>query len=884
MVKLFFPERDAIKYAGAKNFLPLLILFLVLSILPAFSQSPEATITIQKSRISVQGVLKEITRQSGMQFSYNPRTVDVRLRISFSVSNASLEEALEELASKTPIEYSIVENQIVLNRRFEAEKPIEEKEPDLYTISGFISDQSSGESLIGATVYARGTAVGATTNAFGFYSLRLPKGNYVLEFSYLGFTPEVTDVHLVKNEKKDVGLRNEPILLPDVIVEIPMSSLLEKKQLGKLELKPNDLGNMPEFGGESGLIKGLQALPGVQNHSDGSAFFYVRGGEKDQNMIIIDDAPVYNPAHLFGFYSMVIPDFTRDIKMYKNDIPVNLGDRLSSIIDVRTKDGNLNKLELSGAFSPLLSRLSLEGPMFKKKSSFFVSLRQSNFQWLYRRTLPNLDLGFGDFNFKWNLRINDNNRLFLTLVYGQDALSVSGAGMHWSNAAMTLRWNHIFGPKLFSNTILYSGNYQYKLSSIADVWNSGIGSLSIKTDFTCFNSAKLTTRFGAEIQGYYFNPGQFQIKSLSTLFPSIEQDNSRHHVAYFNADYRFAEKWRMNLGARGSAWSNFGPAEYYTFDENHELLDTVAKGPGIYNTYWTLDPRASLQFSPDSASSLKLSYGTYRQFIQLISNSDSPFSSFEVWLPASPNIKPQMAHQAALGYVRYLPKQGLELSAEVFYKKMSNQIDYEPHPETLLNPLIEGELRFGEMKSYGLELLLKKDLGRLNGWISYTYSRTLRKTREVNAGREYPAFQDRPHEFSLMLNYNISRRVLFSGYLTRYTGSPFSSPTGFYTFNDTTVPIYGEKNNDRLPNYRRLDIAFKFILNKRPENRYQHSLTFSIYNVFSHPNIVAVNFNKILENDVTPVVRANALGEQALVATQTDLIRFLPSLTYKFKL
>lgn len=573
--------------------------------------------------------------------------------------------------------------------------------------------------------------------------------------------------------------------------------------------------------------------------------------------------------------------------MYKNDIPVNLGDRLSSIVDVRTKDGNLNKLEFSGALNPMLNRLSLEGPLWKGRSSFFTSLRRSNFQWLYNWAVPDLDLSFADFNFKWNFRINDNNRLFFTLVYGQDILANTGfnsSGMRWSNSATTLRWNHIFGPKLFSNTILYAGNYQYKLSSTTDVWNSGIGNLSIKSDFTCYNSAKLTTKFGAEIQGYYFNPGELLIGPLSTFFPSIQQDNSRNHVAYFNADYRFAEKWNVNLGARASVWSNFGPAEYYTFDENYQLLDTVTEVAGIYNSYFNIDPRTSLQFSPDSTSSLKLSYGIYHQFIQLISNSTSPFSSFEVWLPSSPNIKPQKAHQAALGYVKYLPKQGLEMSAEVFYKKMSNQIDYEPHPQIILNPLIEGELRFGKMRSYGLELLLKKDLGRLNGWISYTYSRALRKTKDVNGGREYPAFQDRPHDFSLMLNYSISRRVLFSGYWTWYTGSPFSSPTGFYTFNDNVVPIYGEKNNDRLPNYRRLDVAFKFILNKNPENRYQHSLTFSIYNVFAHPNIVAVNFNKILENDVTPVVRTNLLGEQALVTTQTDLVRFLPSLTYKFKL
>ncbi|MBK7407766.1 MAG: TonB-dependent receptor [Saprospirales bacterium] len=681
-----------------------------------------------------------------------------------------------------------------------------------------------------------------------------------------------------------------PLQLPDILVEIPMSDIMDRKQLGRLELKPKELDDMPEFGGEAGLIRGLQALPGVKTHSDGSAFFFVRGGERDQNMIIIDDAPIYNPAHLFGFYSLVIPDFTRDIKMYKNDIPVNLGDRLSSIIDVRTKDGNLNKWEFSGALNPLINRFSLEGPLRKEKSSFFTSIRRSNFQWLYKTQVPDLNMNFGDFSFKWNYKINNNNRLFFTLLNGRDALANTGAfsgsaaGIQWNNFAMTLRFNHIFSPKLFSNWILYTGNYQYKLSAPADVWHSGIANLSLKSDFTYYNRPNLTTKFGLELHGYNFNPGKILTGDLLPLFPSISQDYSRQIVWYYNLDYRFTEKWRFNAGARWTQWANLGPAQYYTFDENYDLQDTISPAKGVYKSYWRIDPRTSLQYSLDRTSSLKLSYGLYHQYIQLISNSTSPFNSFEVWLPSSPNIKPQGVHQVALGYVKYFPKKGLECSAEAYYKKMTNQIDYEPHAHTLLNPLIEGELRFGQLQSYGLELYLKKELGRLGGWISYTYSRAIRQTDAINGGRAYPAFQDRPHDFALMLNYRITRRTLLSAYWTSYTGSTFSSPTGFYTFNDNTVPIYGEKNNDRLPDYKRRDLAMKFILNRDPDNRYQHSLTFSVYNALLHQNIVAVNFNKVIGNNGSPIVEANLLAERDLVTTQADLIRFLPSLTYKFKL
>jgi hypothetical protein len=867
--------------------LPIISILLLFSLLPAFAQSGAKTITIQRSKIRVEELLKEITKQSGLQFSYNPRAVDGKQRIAYRVRGASLEEALQELAKSIPIEYDIIENQIVLTRRAEPiglEAPPLPSGPEYYTLSGFIADGSTGESLVGATVFARNAGAGASANEFGFYSLRLPKGNHTLEYSYLGFEPQSAEVELKKDEKKDVGLQNLPVKLPSIVVEIPMVEMLERKQAGRLEIKPVQLGEMPEFAGESGLIRGLQAWPGVKTHSDGSAFFFVRGGERDQNLIIIDDAPIYNPAHLFGFYSLVVPDFTKDIKVHKSDVPVSMGDRLSSIVDVRTKDGNLNKWEFGGAFNPLVSRLSLEGPVKKGKSSVFTSLRLSNFDWIYRRAAPDAKLGFGDFSFKWNSRINDNNRLFFTLLTSRDEFTVPDASVTWGNFAMTLRWNLIYNPRFFSNTIFYTGNYQYQLASGSNAWTSGIGKFGFKSDYTWFNNDRLTTKFGFEIHGYYFNPGKITSGELVTLFPTIQQDYSRQLVAYYQHEYQLSDKWRLQAGLRNSVWTNLGPAKYFTFDENYQVADTIETGPGPYKRYFRPDPRISLQYGASASSSFKLSYGVYSQFMQLISNSTSPFSSFEVWLPASANIRPQRAQQAALGYVKYWPKQGLEFSAEAYYKRMNNQIDYKPQAQTLLNPLIEGELRFGRLNAYGLELLLRKEQGRLNGWVGYTWSRAMRRTEGVNDGREYPAFQDRPHDFSIMLNYSLTRRAQFSAYWTAFTGSPFSSPTGFFNFNDYTLPIYGEKNNDRLPNYRRLDLAMKLILNKNPEGRFQHSLTFSIYNALLHRNIVSVNFNKVEREIGAPIVRADLLAERGLAATQTDLIRFFPSVTYKFKI
>ena len=865
-----------------------IIILFQFSVVWSFSQTTDTKITIQKSKISVEKLLNEITSQSGIHFSYNPSNFDFDKKISFYVIEKSLKETLEKLTTKIPIQYTIIDNQIVLNLKDETTS-IEPPKPQYYTLSGFISDKSTGESLIGATVFAHGKSIGISTNEFGFYSIYLPKGKHKLEYSYIGFSPEITNVDINKNKKRDVRLMDMPNNLPEVIIEMPTIDILQRKIPGKKEILKSELNNMPEFGSSSGLIKGLQAHPGVKTHSDGSAFFFVRGGAKDQNLIIIDDAPIYNPAHLFGFYSLVVPDFTKSIKLYKSDIPVNLGDRLSSVIDIRTKDGNLNKFEVNGATSLILNRISFEGPIVKGKSSFFASWRLSNFKWLYYRYVPNLDLAFGDLNLKWNYKLNQNNRFYFTLINGHDILANNGdalgsvAGVKWNNFAMTLRWNHIFNPKLFSNTILYTGNYQYELSFNRDVWHSGIGNLSLKSDFTWYNNSKITTKFGLELHGYFFNPGKILTGSLTNIFPTIKQDYSRQSVLYYNTTYDFLNKWNFSAGARFSIWSNSGPATYYTFDSNYKPMEEINRGTGVYNRYFNLDPRLSISYNVDSSSILKFSYGMYHQYMHLISNSTSPYTSFEVWAPSSPNIKPQKLHQFALGYVKYLPKKGIEFSAEAYYKMMDNQIDYKAHANTLLNPLIEGELRFGKMKSYGLELMIKKDRGKFNGWISYTYSRALRKTPEVNGGIEYPAFHDRPHDFSIMLNYNISRRLLFSMYWTGFTGSAFSSPTGFYTYNQNTVPIYGEKNNDRLPNYRRLDVALKLILNKNPENRYQHSLTLSFYNFLAHKNIIDINFNKILNENDSPIVKADVLTQQDLIATQTSLIRFLPSLTYKFK-
>lgn len=841
------------------------------------------TITIQESSIEVAELIKEISKQSGADFSFNAQLVDTKKRISFKIKNASLRETLDLLSKKINVKYEIIEGQIVLNA-LALNKKIKIQN---FTLTGYLSDQATGEDLISASIAIKGTNQGVLTNEFGYYALPLTAGKHTIVYSYVGF--EQTELELVinKNRIQNIALVTSTTELPAVIVEPISNNILNQNQLGEMEISPETLNNLPEFGGESGLVKGLQTLPGIKTHSDGSAFFYVRGGARDQNLIIIDDAPIYNPSHLLGFYSIVLPDFTKSISVYKSDMPTTIGDQLSSIISVRTKDGNLNKTSFGGSINPLMYQFSLETPIIKKRSAIFLSFRRSNYEWIYKRNNSDAALYFQDIHFKWNLKINNNNRIFFTLIQSADVFENQEEetnGIRWGNIAATLRWNHIYGPKLFSNTTIYTGNYAYLSRFSSESWKSDLGMLSLKSDFTHYASSRFTAKFGLELQAYFNTPGQLTLSESITNLPNITANSSQKSVLYYSGKYNVSDRLQINAGLRLINWKNLGPKTYYDFDDNFIVSDTITVGEGVYNKYVNLDPRLSLQYKLNNSSQVKLSYGLYHQYLQLISNATSPFNAFEVWLPANPNIKPQSSSQIALNYLKYFEQSKMEISAAAYYKSSKNQIDYEPHATTYVNALLEGELRFGKAKAYGFEVLLKKDFGRLNGWLAYTYSRAFKQFQDLNNGARFRAFQDRPHDFSIALNYRLSKRVHASAYWTSYSGSPFSSPVGFYTFNDQTIPLYGERNNDRLPSYQRLDLSMKFILNKKENSRFQHSLIFSIYNALGHKNIYAIRFNKIPSDDLNPSTRANFLTNQNLTATQIDLVRFFPSLSYKFKI
>ncbi|MCB0853551.1 MAG: TonB-dependent receptor, partial [Bacteroidetes bacterium] len=405
--------------------------------------------------------------------------------------------------------------------------------------------------------------------------------------------------------------------------------------------------------------------------------------------------------------------------------------------------------------------------------------------------------------------------------------------------ASTFRWNHIYNPKLFSNTTIYTGTYGNRLFLTPNYWKSGIGLLGFKMDFTHFSSEKVQSKFGMEVLGYFNDPGTISLDTSIAILPSLKPNYARKTVLYYQGEWAIRERLKLTAGVRVINWANLGPATYYRFDQQHQVKDTVSHGAGIYHFYFHADPRLSLQYRLDESSQLKVSFGRYHQYLQMISNSVSPFTPLEVWLPASPNVEPQVSLQWSLGYLKFFEQAKMEISAAVYHKKMDNQIDYDGHAQTYVNPLLEGELRFGTTRASGFEFLLKKDFGRLNGWMAYNYSRVFRQTEGLNDGKVYRAFQDRPHDFSLFLNYQPKKRVLYSAYWTSYSGSTFTSPIGFLDFNNQTVPVFGERNNDRLPAYHRLDLSVQFNLNKDETQRYQHNLTLSVNNFLAHKNVFA---------------------------------------------
>lgn len=870
---------------------------LLMAASPAFTQNFAKQITIEVHDQPLGDVIKQISEKGNILFSYSAQSIPTDKKITVVARNVSLSKIFEMVFTANGIDYIISEKQVILKLHTQEKAVTPESQEKLVrknTISGFIRDKSTGEAIIGANVYDAVTFQGTTTNSYGFYSLSLPRGEYLITNSFIGYTPVVQQVNLNKNVEATVDLELSAIVMPAVeITSKEEDGVTFLNQSGEIRLSPSALKQIPGFAGNVDVLKSLQNIPGIVTFGDGSSFYFVRGGSSDQNLLLIDEAPIYNPSHLFGFFSALAPDAIKDVRTYKGDFPANYGGRLSSVIDVRAREGNMNRLGFSGNIGPYTSDFTLEGPILKEKSSFIVSARKSNLNWLDlsaddQRTYK---FNFYDFNAKLNVQLNKNNRLFLTTFTGKDVferynkLNANTFGISWKNVAGTLRWNHVFNSRLFANTTAYISKYNYFLDISKELntyWTSSIANATLKTDFSWFLNPGNTMKAGFEINGHQINPGKMYF-SDNEIPKSLAEYQSTEIAIYASNEQRIGQNLQARYGFRLSRWNDLGPTSVYFFDANYKVIDTleVAKNT-IYKSFLNFEPRINLKYALTESSSIQGNYNHNIQHLQVLSNSTSPFTSLDVWVPSGPNIKPQQADQFSLGYFRKVFRGQFDFSIETYYKKLYNQIEYKDHANMLINKLIEGELRFGDGWSYGIETMLRKSKGNFTGWLSYTFSRSVKQIADVNNGEIFAASWDRPHSYCITMAYASGERWKFSSHWMYLTGAPFTSPTGFYYVNGNTVPVYGKKNNDRYPDYHRLDISVAYALSS-PEKRYQHSLMLTVYNAYGRHNPFSVNFNKIMDDNGNIVIPVNLEGDVEVISTSISVAGAIPSLNYIFR-
>jgi len=752
-----------------------------------------------------------------------------------------------------------------------------------HTISGTIADASNGETLIGANIFVKELGSGTVTNLYGFYSITLAAGTYNVKYSFVGFEPIDKTITLTENVKMDIELGVGATLIKEMVITGQKENAnVESIEMSKEQLQMTKIKTIPAVFGEVDLIKAIQLLPGISSTGEGQSGFNVRGGSVDQNLILLDEAPVYNASHLLGFFSVFNPDAIKDVQVYKGGIPAEYGGRLSSVLDIRMKDGNKKKYALTGGIGTISSRLTFEGPIQKGESSFILSGRRTYADQFLRlakdTSIRRNKAYFYDLNAKANFKLGENDRIFVSGYFGDDVFGGGDFGFDWGNATATTRWNHVYNDKIFSNLTFIYSKYDYNLGVTGGAtgfsWKSDIQDYSAKLDYNFFINPKNTLKLGAITTYHEFNPGVIKGVGSTSIFNEfkIPENAALESAAYISNEQKITDKFSALYGLRYSHFNNVAKSNVYSYDENFDVSDTTTYEKNeFYNSYGHFEPRLGLKYTLSPTSSVKMSYNRMAQYVHLASNGISS-SPLDIWFPSSKNVKPQIADQIAVGYFKNFEENTYEGSIEVYYKNNQNAIDFKDHAALLLNEYIEGELRFGDARAYGSEFLVRKNKGRLSGWLSYTLAKTERKIPEINSGEWYNATWDKTHDASLVLSYELSKRVMLSANWVYATGRAVTYPTGKFTYNGLTVPVYSDRNAERMPHYHRGDVGLT-LKNKEKEGRkYFWDLNFSVYNVYNRYNAYTVSFG---EDDDNP---------EQQVANKTYIFPILPALTWNFKL
>lgn len=766
-----------------------------------------------------------------------------------------------------------------------------------FTLSGTVSDLKNNETLIGVTVVITELKTGTTTNEYGFYSISLPKGTYTLEISYIGFETVRSTIVLDKNIRNNVSLKESVQLLNEVVLtDRKVRTEIRKPEMSVNKLTIQEIKQLPVLLGEVDIIKSLLTLPGVTSAGEGQSGFNVRGGGADENLILLDEATIYNSSHLFGLFSVFNPDAIKDLKLYKGGIPARFGGRLSSVLDIYQKEGNSKDFHMTGGIGLISSRLLAEGPIVKDRGSFLVAGRGS-YAHLFLPLFNNDNSAyFYDLNTKLSYKLNDNNNLFVSGYFGRDVFSLNNTFVNtYGNSVLNFRWNHLFDEKLFSNMSFIYSDYYYGLTLdfVGFNWDSGIKNYNFKYDFKHYLSNKLKLTYGLNSIYYEFNPGKIEPSNENS---GINEDQLPKKYAfegalYLDAEHQISEKIIISYGLRYSLFYRLGNQTINTYENNqavvfnedfqiYESADPI--GTVSYKKNETIasfdnwEPRLGISYALNDDQSIKASYNRMTQYLHLISNTQSP-TPLDVWSPSDNFLKPQLLDQFAIGYFRNFTNDEYSLEVESFYKKIQDRVDYIDGANLIANEAIERVVLNGIGRAYGLEVLFRKNQGKFNGWLAYTLARSEQKVEGrtpeetgINNGEWYRTGFDKLHDISIVGNYNYNEKWRFGANFSFQSGQPLTLPNGQYEYNGITVPSYGLRNENNLPAYHRLDVSATLTPTKNKDRKWQGEWVFGVYNIYNRMNAASITFQQNKETAVNEATRLSIFG-------------FIPSVTYNFK-
>ncbi len=765
-----------------------------------------------------------------------------------------------------------------------------------YTISGTISDKKNNETLIGVTITVKGTKIFTITNEYGFYSLTLPKGDYNLSISYVSYETIDEKISLTANIKKNYSLVETGEVLQEVIISEKTKTNTRKPEMSVNKMSIATIKQMPVVLGEVDIIKSILFLPGVTNAGEGQSGFNVRGGGADQNLILLDEATIFNSSHLFGFFSVFNPDAIKDLKLYKGGIPSRFGGRASSVLDIYQKDGNSNEFHMNGGIGIISSRLLAEGPIVKDKGSFLIGGRASYAHLFLKLSNNKNSAYFYDLNTKLNYKLNKNNNLYLSGYFGRDVFSINQSFTNtYGNSTLNLRWNHLFSDKLFSNLSMIYSDYYYglNLDFVGFNWNSGIKNYNLKYDFKYYLSDKIKLNYGANAIYYDFNPGTIEPSrdDSGINYKQLEKKYAFEPAFYVDAEQKVSNKINVEYGLRYSMFYRLGNSTVNLYANNQPVtfdsdLKIYEKATPIGTEYFgknktiasfnNFEPRFSVAYELNENRSIKASYNRMVQYLQLVSNTASP-TPLDVWTPSDNYIKPQIADQFAVGYFANFKDDKYSLEVESFYKKIKNRMDYIDGADLIANEAIEQVILNGEMRSYGLEIMFRKNTGKLSGWIAYTLSRSEQRTpgrtaleTGINNGNWYRSAYDKTHNLAVTSSYKFNKKWNFGANFVLQTGQPVTYPNGQYIYQGITVPSYGLRNENNLPLYHHLDVSATLTPKHNVNKKWKGEWVFSIYNLYGRKNAASISFRQNQDSGNNEAIRLSIFG-------------MVPAVSYNFK-